>query len=288
MDNLSSIFTSNKNTPKKLLDFASKCNSEDALKKKLRGDPKFLFSIIKNMEISRENKPLFIRLFSIIKRPDLTRAERKAVNIINQKFIKEKFYAKPFVEDGDNSDQTILNLKKLHGWDIEELEERLQPGEIEPPHSAYGFIGKNESLLTLLVKDNKTVHQHGFSHKEIADELSQFLEVCGSIFDCNNKHVKYKGTSYRIDVFCSRGCQDNPFDPGYYPGDPNGEGLPTSSYDMKISKLNESGQAVVTVTNVTSMLPSLIRKFGFYEGDTRYRVSPEDLINLFNLNPRKM
>ncbi len=178
-----------------------------------------------------------------------------------------------FVEGEDNCNKAISSLQKLHGWEIADLEKKLRPSEA----SSEGFIGKNESLLELLVKDNKTVHRHGFTHKKIADELSNALKQFGGGY-CNDI-VKYQGIFYRISSTHHRGWQDNPFQQ-------KNEQLPTSSYQIDISRLGVLCLPVVTVTNVTEMLPQMIHDYGFYEGEaTPYRVSPEDLIELFQLKP---
>ena len=178
-----------------------------------------------------------------------------------------------FIEGRNNCNKAISSLKNLHGWKIADLEKKLRPGA----ESEIGFIGKNESLLELLVKDNKTVHRHRVTHKKIADELSSALEIFGG-GDCNGIK-KYKGISYRIHSRQSKGWQDNPFQKKW-------ERLITSSFQIDISRLGMFGLPVVTVTNVTEMLPQLIKDYGFYEGETPYRVSPEDLIELFQLEAK--
>jgi hypothetical protein len=54
---------------------------------------------------------------------------------------------------------------------MDELGERMRPGAL----SERGFLGPNETLASVLIRDSQTVDRLGLSHKELAGFLKRVL-----------------------------------------------------------------------------------------------------------------
>lgn len=66
----------------------------------------------------------------------------------------------------------------------------------------------------------------------------------------------------------AKGFQDSPF----------ADGVVGVSTDITIKRRDDNS----TIT-FADLLPSMIKKYGFYEGNVKWRVAPESIIRLFSL-----
>ncbi len=158
----------------------------------------------------------------------------------------------------------------LNGISLEELEERMRPGEM----SDSGFLGKNERLLDVLREDQATVDRLGVTHKEIARVLK---EVVG--FGYGKYEGHYKGRTYQVNAEMTFGFQDSPF---------TGSDRTKIEYDP--NEISDGTDFFITDTETGEeisfggLVIFLIEKYGFYEGkDTRYRLSPDKIVEFFRI-----
>jgi hypothetical protein len=178
-----------------------------------------------------------------------------------------------FVLGGSNSDETLRDLKSINGIAVAELEKRMRPGAYSPG----GFLGKDESLLAVLRKDNAfVVGQKKSTHREVALAMVMMQELgqkaSGQFADKAVK-FRFRGQEYEYSVRINEGFQKNPF-----------------SQEREVAQADDeqttSGSGMVTVKNLSNhqsvswstMMPFLIQRYGMYEGEgTKYRVAPEKI-----------
>lgn len=179
-----------------------------------------------------------------------------------------------FVKGGVNNRKTIESLTAINGNSIEALEKRLRPGA----SSQIGFMGKDESLRTVLADDNDFVLGKKTTHQQLARELFRFDAIAADLkAEQTRRRFTYKGVKFEIQsVTVDRGYQDNPFAGRTDPKDPR------SLQDFAV------GQGTVILKNLDNgkvvswarLVPFLIGRYGFYEGKgTSYRVDPAAILS---------
>jgi len=161
-----------------------------------------------------------------------------------------------------NSTDSIKNLAELNGISIAELEQNMRPSAF----SIAGFLGPNESLLDVMAADNKWVLQQGLTHQTLANALYYMLGVAFRRID--GEDIIFHGQHYKVTYNrYSGGSQYSPFR----------DHLETHR-DINVTNL-ENGKSI----EFSGMLPDLIAKYGFYEGQgTRYRLSPQQIVEVFD------
>ena len=171
-----------------------------------------------------------------------------------------------FQVGGVNSSETIRGLTQLGGKSIEQLEQDMRPEALS--HS--GFIGKDESLVDVLAKDNNLVSSLGLTHTELAEPLIYVRALQEQIGLDSMYHTPlkftYKGTDYLVAAYGWSGTQESPF--------PN---MHSAGLDLVVQN-TETGQRI----QFSSMMPDLIQQYGFYQS-TSYRVDPRQIAEVFGL-----
>lgn len=161
---------------------------------------------------------------------------------------------------GRNETTLIRSLSTLSGKPISDIERVMRPGQL----SGAGFLGRNESLLDVLAKDNDTVLQLSLTHQELADFLMYFLEArtyATQQTGHSSIHFQYGGRTYSFFESQWRGMQENPF------------GGPGTNVDTTLECHNNG-----RVVGYSGLLPTLIYRYGFYEGrGTSYRLDPLEI-----------
>jgi hypothetical protein len=148
-----------------------------------------------------------------------------------------------FVISCVNSIATIEGLTTLTGIPIEELEEIMRPGA----YSVAGFIGRDESLISVLRDDNIFVLSQDLTHQGLA----MILHAPSSYGDIKEETLRTMG--YQDSVFS--------------------DGLRTEHDDYYTNL--DTGMKM----RFSGLLPDYIERYGFYEGDTVYRLSPEEIMD---------
>jgi hypothetical protein len=139
----------------------------------------------------------------------------------------------------------------------------MRPGD--DPSSSVGFLGKKESLIEVLAKDNDTVLGMGLTHQKLAD----FLHYVSK----NNSPdgFEYNGRKYVGKYNAMMGDQGSPFQDG------------TSGGVNHSIVCLEDGATI----SFSALLPFMIDRYGFYEGKgTGYRLDPKEVAETAGFIPQ--
>jgi hypothetical protein len=178
---------------------------------------------------------------------------------------KQKYTEGPnsagFIIGGVNTNEIISNLTELTGVPISEIEHSARPRS----GSMAGFIGKNEQFLDVLKADNTFVISRGFTHQQLAEPLFYAMNLVNLTEGGEDFEFRYRGTLYRVNYAGSRGIQETIF---------NDDAEASRDYTV----VNTENGALV---NFSAMVPEYIWRYGFYEGNTEYRVDPARIVDVF-------
>lgn len=192
------------------------------------------------------------------------------LQLTDQQTYQEPANKAGFVIGGGNSTQTIEGLAAtgLTGLSIGEIEQRARPGS----YSDAGFIGATESFLERLKTDNTFIKAQGLTHKQMAEPLFYVINLLDAVMSGSRWHdnaieFTYKGESYKASYMQTRGVQLSIFNDDI-----------TASRDYQVTNL-QTGESL----SFSPMVAYYIARYGFYEGDTPYRVDPVKVISAFGL-----
>lgn len=169
-----------------------------------------------------------------------------------------------FIIGGKNSNEAIDALKTINGIPISDLESTLRPHR----SSDAGFLGRSESLKKVLLSDNNlVVNQLGLTHQELAEHMQTAQNIWIRAGMASEVVFTYEGRRYKVKGDKFRGIQGSPF-----------EDNTSTSFDITITNLENNASMVFS-----GLVPELIWRYGFYEGkETRYRVEPKDILQVFD------
>lgn len=199
---------------------------------------------------------------------DLDRA-KKILDEVNGTGLNSN--TNPFVDEIETS-QTI------NGIPVSVIEQRMRPNM----RSNAGFLGEDEKLVDVLKKDQETVNSLGLTHKEIVRPLEDFntqyvlKSVENPDWAKTNTKVTINGKDYRMEAQRWFGPIVSPLLAG---GD-NGDWRKATNSEIYVTLTDEKkGKS----RSFSPLAISLIRDYGFYQGNTPYRVSPEEIVDFFDL-----
>jgi len=176
----------------------------------------------------------------------------------------------------------------------EELENRMRPGRF----SQGGFLGLNESLVSVVAQDEETLVGLGINHEQISSTLERIIEAVrkqekalpmdkyferrsdfpnlytpetNPLFSKDNlpeTNIGYLVDFFQIFILQYRGFQDCPW------------GCPDrGSFDFMVLN-RRTGESFAA----PALLIHLIRAHHFFEGiDSPYRVDPEKIIRTLEM-----
>eukprot|EP00026_Physarum_polycephalum_P020443 Phypoly_transcript_23025.p1 GENE.Phypoly_transcript_23025~~Phypoly_transcript_23025.p1 ORF type:complete len:187 (+),score=8.63 Phypoly_transcript_23025:76-561(+) len=156
----------------------------------------------------------------------------------------------------------------MNGINLTELERIFSPDH----SSMWGFIGKNESLISVLKTDWYTVyHELHTTHNELAN-LLQSLIIRGLTRKTGSEvpYVFEEEKNIEADYEQWMGVQCSPL---------NETGNECWSQDFYLVNKVKNVSITVAGTPLGGILP-FIKNYGFYEGNTRYRVDPRSVYKL--------
>ncbi|MBF0361652.1 MAG: hypothetical protein HQK49_11610 [Oligoflexia bacterium] len=181
-----------------------------------------------------------------------------------------------FLIGADNSNEVIRNLTSLYNDPIAEIERKARPCEYTDWKlcSHGGFLAKDESFIERLIIDNTFVQSKSLSHRKLAEPLiilrnidPDFCKPTESTLGPSGECI-FNGQTYKVQVMCTDGYQYSIFNDGLK------SACVVTVQNMKTLK---------ELTYDSDLLPNYIKLYGFYEGETPYRVSPEEIIAFFSL-----
>jgi len=165
-----------------------------------------------------------------------------------------------------------------------------------------GFLGRDETIIGVLTRDNRLVRKMGLTHPDLARVLFHVWNIVQRHDERMRELGKplpiidwflYNGNRIRfLDTTSGKGWQESIFDDGnlgmyhlFFNRDLGPEEkeflrrryarLNPEQLDLLIERL--------TVIRTGEMVPYYIQRYGFYEGDTAYRADPLALAFIFGL-----
>jgi hypothetical protein len=204
-------------------------------------------------------------------------------------------------------------IKKLveMGIPIEKLENRLKPKnnkilDDDFDYSEEGFLGKDERLLDVVIRDWEAVESHKTSHKEISEALEKAINI-GSMpnpeyridnniatagfqrcpWMCRCKYEMGNGTIFiyspkdiTSDELASIQYAAMGIDPQKMANDP----LTSSDYAKQLKRLPKAEDVRGKAAVVSELHPHLIGSHYFFEGlKSPYRADPDVIISALDL-----
>ena len=167
---------------------------------------------------------------------------------------------------GKNDSETIRNLKKINGMCIKKLEESMRPGF----SSGAGFLGKDESLIEIMVEDNDYVTSRGLTHRDLSIPLLQISNRAKRMLAQGSRIVEFEhaGIKWKVEMTPYRGFQESPFNDGT-----------KTNFDFVITNLDNKQKL-----EYSELIPIMVERYGFYEGKgIKYRVEPAEIIRVLGL-----
>lgn len=189
-----------------------------------------------------------------------------------------------------------------HTLSIRELEKRMRPGA----YSLKGFLGKEESLESVIAQDSQTLEMLGITHEQIADELDEVLQCAedqrDELFRDNFPEYRRREGEGRIPNLyypdpIPRSTLDNlpSTDVGYLVGSRlqvfvvQYRGMQQCPWECEIDQRNSRDFLVLNrqlgeFVTAPGLIVHLIRKHHFFEGlQSPYRVDPAALARVLGL-----
>lgn len=153
----------------------------------------------------------------------------------------------------DFAEEIKEKIKTLSWENLKTIEKRLRPGN----YSMEWFLGKNESLMSLLQSDYEKCKELWINAQGISKELQY---IVAHFREWKKEYISWYGEKITIKWYGTRGMQSNPF---------TTDKSPTSSLNIFISRNNEEIQ-------ITEMHSWLISELWFFQWkESAYRVDPE-------------
>jgi len=177
---------------------------------------------------------------------------------------------------------------------IVKLEARMQPGQ----QSNAGFLGKGESLLSVIDDDKKTLQNLNLTYEQFADRLETLTQKARHKASVLSKSCDYwklidKGiivedvykvswVSYRGYEHCPFGCADD-MDTSFGIAWPEERHLTAlSDTDYTITKRTQPNESIF----FSQLHIHLIRYHQFFEGNTNNAIRHDDDEQTYRLDPR--
>jgi hypothetical protein len=189
-----------------------------------------------------------------------------------------------FVVGGINNEDTILSLTHINGNSMEELTHILQAHSDHPLRRTHGaMLESGQTLASHMLEANEIVQLHGLTHQDMALALQYVHELFEQGYLGNEGTCTFGGVPLLVKSTHFRGGWRSPFIAK--------KDIPNAIDSYKeITIINATTGHGVKACNTTI---DSIKDYGIYYGieistGTRYRVNPEDIIQTFELDRKKL
>ncbi|MBU0667137.1 MAG: hypothetical protein KKB65_02190 [Nanoarchaeota archaeon] len=181
-----------------------------------------------------------------------------------------------------------LFIEDLSPEQIKVIEGRMRPSQ----YSHAGFLNQNLSLREVIEADAKVLEHHGITHKQVGDKLDSLMGQAFRQWDLASRAgedyygARAKGALVddflRVFAVCWMGSQQCPF---FYETRPSEDGIGhyvyncgSGSHDFTVKNERQG-----TEIRFPQLMAHLVRDHHFFEGDTSYRLNPEDAVKVLEL-----
>ncbi|MEE4214998.1 MAG: hypothetical protein V2I34_08005 [Bacteroidales bacterium] len=199
---------------------------------------------------------------------------------------------------GLHSEKELRNTKIITGRSVSQITIDGRPWG----SSGVGFMSDDETILSVILADNRCAKSLGLTHPDLARPLFHLWNMSREFEDCNIdtatgeklqiEAVMYNGKEIFLEVNGSRGWQESIFNDEIL-----GSGHIEISREPDMSELDflekryaylpadEYQQLKNELFNINTgeMVYFYINRYGFYEGHTEYRVDPLTVALLFGI-----
>lgn len=138
------------------------------------------------------------------------------------------------------------------------------------------YLKEGQVIEDVVRQDAEVLRKAGVSHQQVGDALEKVLKSYNWHSGGRNQRVN---DTLSVDAVAYRGFEICPHDNSL-----------TASRDFFISGIpngNKTGRSADNPTMVTEMMPDLIRKLQFFEGDVPYGIRPEWAIQVYEIVERE-
>jgi hypothetical protein len=203
-----------------------------------------------------------------------------------------------FAASGIHSEEEIRNTRSITGKSVSRITVDGRPGG----SSDAGFMAEDETILSVIISDNRMIQKLGLKHPDLARPLLHLWNISNTR-EMYNKYAPVEERIYiRSIVFGSkeigmkisgsRGWQESIFNDeilGRYhlevrrDPDPQEEQFLKEQYgDLRDNEFEELKRRISTL-HTGEMVPYYINRYGFYEGHTDFRAEPLAIVFIFGI-----
>ena len=138
------------------------------------------------------------------------------------------------------------------------------------------YLKPGERFDEVVKRDSEILHEAGLTHEQVADSLELVVKAY-------NPFKARKENAFSVQVNPSltllqriyQGWEECPYDESLWAA--------TDYFIAGIPNGNKTGRASNQSTMVSAMLPELIRKLHFFEGEVPYGIKPQWAITIFQI-----
>src|SRR3989344_376553 len=179
-----------------------------------------------------------------------------------------------------------LFIEDLSPEQIALLEGRMRPSQ----YSHTGFLNQNQSLQEVIEADAKVLEHQGITHKQVGDRLDSLMGQGFRQWDLASRagedYFKARGKGALVDDFLrvfAVGWMGSQQCPWFYETEPTEYGhrlynCGSGSHDFTVKNERQG-----TEIRFPQLMVHLVRDHYFFEGDTSYRLNPEDAVKELEL-----
>lgn len=203
-----------------------------------------------------------------------------------------------FSATGIHSEKEIRNTRSITGRSVSLITVDGRPGA----SSGTGFMAADETILSVILGDNRMIQKLGLKHPDLARPLLHLWNISNTLerFNANvseekGVHIRnllYGGREIGVKISGSRGWQESIFNDeilGSYhlevwrDLDPEEEDFLETNYSNLPEQQFEELNRMISHLHTGEMVPYYINRYGFYEGHTDFRADPLTLAFIFGI-----
>lgn len=223
---------------------------------------------------------------------------KKGMQGMGNQVLADKDDFPAFAFSGIHSEEELRDARSITGRSVSRITVDGRPGA----SSGTGFLAEDETILSVIMGDNRMVQKLGLKHPDLARPLLHLWNISNAV-ERYNEHAPpkekievegliYGGSEIYINATGGRGWQESIFGDeilGSYHLEARREltlkeesflkqhyyGLPADQY--------EDLQKMISTIHTGEMVPYYINRYGFYEGHTDFRAEPLAIAFIFGI-----
>ena len=203
-----------------------------------------------------------------------------------------------FASTGIHAEEEIRHARSITGRSVSRITVDGRPGG----SSGAGFMAADETILSVIMSDNRMVQKLGLKHPDLARPLLHLWNISNTRERYNShesaeervqiRGLFYGGKEIGIKISGSRGWQESIFNDeilGSYhlevwrDLDPGEKEFLEEQYGSLPEKKLEELKRKISTLHTGEMVPYYINRYGFYEGHTDFRAEPLTIAFIFGI-----